>query len=152
MKTKTRKKLETFKVTGGRLTFGDPCYLDNPECPAKNGTWTALVIFSDEGDWGERVKRVIVHHDEFNPADEKLVSKTTKFGVDSGQAGVFDADAYGGYEFYDSCCKETLSARSYGYLPQGFVTSSGYGDGWYEAEVHKVSGKAVCIELSFIEN
>lgn len=150
MKTKTKTKTDTFKVTSGALVFGDPCYDTNESCKAQNGTWTAHVVVSDEGSWGNRVKRVVVHHEDFNPGDPHIKSEVVGFSVDSGQAGVFDRDSYGVYDFYDICCKKTLSKKQCGYLEGGFVTSSGYGDGMYDALVQKVGGKAVCIELTFI--
>jgi len=149
MKTKT--KTDVFRISSGRLVFGDPCYGSNHGTDAQNGPWTAHVVTSDEGGiWGVRVKKVVVHHDDFNPADPKVVVERKGFSVDSGQAGVFDEASYGGDEFYDRCCRATLSKKQYGYLRDGFVTSSGYGDGFYDAEVHKVEGKAVCVELTFI--
>ena len=107
-------------------------------------TWSA-------GSRGSRVSRVVVHHVEFNPADPKIRSFHEHFSVDSGQAGVFDFGSYGVDDFYDLCCKKTLSRRQYGFMEEGFVTSSGYGDGTYEANVHTVGGKAVCIEVEFLE-
>lgn len=150
MKTKAKTKTETFAVDGGSLVIGDPCYSVNKSCAAQNGRWTAHVVFSDELFWGRRVKKVIIHHQDFNPADRGVLVETITFGVDSGQAGVFDRDHYGGDEFYDQCCKKTLSERQCGYLSNGFVTSSGYGDGGYDAEIHKINGVAFCIELTFI--
>lgn len=146
MKTKTK----TFAVAGGRLVFGDPCYDTNPSYPARNGMWTAHVVMGDGDGWGSRVKKVFVHHVDFNPVEQGLRSVKEDFSVDSGQAGVFDGSAYGGEEFYSACCKKTLTDKQCGYLPNGFVSSSGYGDGWYEAEVKTVGGKAVCIEITFI--
>lgn len=147
MKTKTN----TFEVSSGVLVFGDPCYDHNESCKALNGPWTAHVVMTEDDSWGRRVKKVVVHHVDFNPAQNGMKSEKVGFSVDSGQAGVFDHDTYGGELFYNECCKETLSKRQWGYLDRGFVTSSGYGDGWYEAEVLKVGGKAVCLELNFLE-
>lgn len=148
---KTKKNTSTFEVTSGKVVLGDPCYDTNPSYPAKSGSWTAHVVMSDGASWGSRVSRVVVHHVDFNPADPKLRSFQEHFSVDSGQAGVFDFGSYGVDDFYDLCCKKTLSRQQYGYMEDGFVTSSGYGDGTYEANVHTVGGKAVCIELEFIE-
>lgn len=148
MKTKTKSK--TFEVSSGKVVFGDPCYDTNPSYPAKNGPWTAHVVTTDEPFWGRRVKKVIVHHEDFNPAEPKTRHLSEEFSVDSGQAGVFDHLSYGGEEFYDLCCKATLARQQYGYLEGGFVTSSGLGDGFYDAQVHTVGGKAVCVEITFI--
>lgn len=148
MKTKTKSK--TFEVSSGKVVFGDPCYETNPIYPAQNGPWTAHVVTTDEPFWGRRVRKVIVHHRDFNPADSRIRHLKDDFSVDSGQAGVFDHLSYGVDGFYDICCKATLARQQYGYLEGGFVTSSGYGDGWYEAEIQTVGGRAVCVELTFI--
>jgi hypothetical protein len=146
MKTKT----ESFRISSGSLVLGDPCYDTNPTFKAQNGPWTAHVVRGDEGSWGTRVRKVIVHHEDFNPADPRLVVEEESFSVDSGQAGVFDGSVYGGDSFYDRCCDATLTEKQCDYVRQGFVTSSGYGDGWYSAEIHIVDGLAVCVELVFI--
>lgn len=143
---------KTFEVTSGRVTFGDPCYPTNDCAKARKGPWTAHVVTGDEGAWGERVKHVIVHHVDFNPGDPRLTSRGARFPVDSGQAGVFDEASYGGDEFYDLCCKATLSKRQWGYVRGGVAFSSGYGDGVYEAQIHRLDGLAVCVELTFIED
>jgi hypothetical protein len=73
-------------------------------------------------------------------------------GVDSGQFGFFDKEFYRNDEsakdlekedfgenydeaigdtWYRACCKLTLGAESWGALPNGVVSSSGYGDGSY---------------------
>lgn len=151
MKTKSIKKTETFRVTSGEVVFGDPCYDTNKSCAAKNGDWTAHVVMSGESGWGVRVHKVVVHHVDFNPADRRIRSESFGFSVDSGQAGVFDGASYGEDGFYDLCCKQTLSKRQYGYIEGGFATSSGVGDGFYDAEVMKIDGKAVCLEITFLE-
>jgi len=148
MKTKT--KTEEFQVDSGRLVIGDPCYDTNKTVPALEGMWTAHVETCDEGDWGVRVKSVVVHHVDFNPADRRIKSRSFTFGVDSGQAGVFDSSFYGSDGFYDLCCKATLSKKGRGYVDGGFVSTSGFGDGCYEAEVQSVGDKAVCVEIVFI--
>lgn len=149
MKTKIKKKTETFRVTSGMIVFGDPCYSCNPTLPAKNGEWEAAVDKKDCGNWGCRISRVTVHHKDFDPVSSKKSKKT--FSVDSGQAGVYCQSVYESEgSFYDACCKETLSSKGYGFIDGGFVSSSGYGDGFYDAVVHKVGDKVVCVELIFI--
>lgn len=148
MKTKTK----TFEITSGRLFLGDPCYETNKTARARNGSWVAHVEMNGEGGvWGDRVSKVVVHHEDFDPSDPGLTSETAGFSVDSGQAGVFDSSCSGD-GFYEWCCRKTLSKSQCGYLKDGFVSSSGYGDGWYEAEIQTVGGKAVCLELIFIED
>jgi len=143
----TRKK--SFKVTD-TISVGDPCY-SSPGfiVDAKKGNWTANV--HTVSSWGERVARIIVHHENFNPA-VNLQVESHIVGVDSGQAGVFNGIYNGNdIDFYEECGSATLSNLGYGYLKNGFVTSSGYGDGGYEAIVYKEKDKAVCVEITFIE-
>lgn len=149
---KTKAKTETFKVTSGSIVLGDPCYETNHTCKARRGAWTAHVVKGHEGFWGERVRKVVVHHADFNPADPKIRVEEKGFSVDSGQAGVFDGGSYGSESFYDQCCTATLGRMGCGYLRGGFVTSSGYGDGFYGAEIMKVDGEAVCVEITFISD
>lgn len=148
----TKIKVESFGVLSGSVTFGDPCYSSNKSVKAQNGEWTAHVELSDEGSWGTRVKRISVHFQDFNPFDPRIVVKTKTFSVDSGQAGVFDTRSYGVAEpaFYDKCCQETLSKRQWGYIEGGVASSSGFGDGCYDAEIWTLEGMAVCVELVFI--
>jgi hypothetical protein len=152
MYMKTKTKLDLFGVASGKLVIGDPCYGGNQTLPALDGRWTAHVTKSDEGDWGIRVSRVIVHHVDYDPSNPRIKSIVVGFCVDSGQAGVFDVSTYGGAAFYERCCSATLSEEKYGFVHGGFVTSSGYGDGGYEANVQAIDGKAVCVELIFIDS
>lgn len=71
-------------------------------------------------------------------------------GVDSGQCGLFDEAKYNdsslfdtppehdyGSRWYGHCCDLTLSKRQAGVIPCGAVSSSGYGDGSYNALYHE---------------
>jgi hypothetical protein len=96
------------------------------------------------------------------------------FGVDSGQAGVFDAasyrdDAYAagittpevdfvlpghdleGDAWYEKMCKFTLANDGWGTYAAGAVSSSGYGDGMYPVYGAEVDGKVVALQLVFID-
>ena len=95
------------------------------------------------------------------------------FGVDSGQFGFFDFANYrndesakdykkynfgndfsmekSGDEWYRAVCHLTLSSDSWGVLPNGAVSSSGYGDGSYAVVGHKDdSGEWVAFCVEFI--
>jgi len=84
-------------------------------------------------------------------------------GVDSGQAGVFDLAVYpqdgstGEHDdensFYGQCCKVTLDKTQgrAGKVNGGFVASSGYGDGGYDAyAIYDDRNNAVAIKIVFI--
>lgn len=148
--TTVARKLKHFKISCGRIGIGDPCYGSaSVESEAKNGKWVAHVEMSDEGSWGNRIARITVHHEDFDPA-AKLSVKQDGFFVDSGQAGVFDGD----YEYeseYANACEKTLGKEGFGFMNNGFVSSSGYGDGSYPCLIYKEKDKAVCVEITFIE-
>jgi len=87
-------------------------------------------------------------------------------GVDSGQAGFFElshyAEALSGKpsgrqgdekfeEFYDGVCELTLAAASFGVVPFGAVSQSGYGDGGYDCFVRlNEDGQTVDSYIVFI--
>lgn len=145
---KTETDIDNFSVTSGFLVVGDPCYGTNLTVPALNGSWTARVVT----DWkGESVVGLVVQHVDFNPSDTSVLIDEVEFGVDSGQAGVFDRHSYGSDGFYAACCEATLSRGRCGCLLGGFVASSGHGDGQYSAEISSVSGRAVRVEMEFVE-
>ncbi len=143
-----------FKVASGSVVVSDPCYDGGEHCvPAKNGRWTAKVEKTDLGSWGNRISKVTVHHEGWSPVGSHLRKKKVEVGVDSGQMGVFDRSVYGGSDdegFYDSCCNATLGQRGFGFVPGGFVSSSGIGDGCYPAVMWSEGGKVVAVEIEFL--
>ena len=172
---------KTFEVTSGVMVCSDPCYSIDPPtwCQGiinnvKNGTWVANVEKSDEGDWGERIARLRVEH-----VNAKRTYLTTQVdmdgGVDSGQFGFFDKDFYrndeaakdlkkydcgrvvqeneSGEEWYRACCDLTLAKESWGVLPNGVVSSSGFGDGSYPVFGEKdENGEWIAFEVIFISD
>jgi hypothetical protein len=96
------------------------------------------------------------------------------FGVDSGQAGVFDAASYRndsaaeaiqtpyvdfvlpgrdleGDAWYEKMCKFTLGESGWGAYDAGAVSSSGWGDGMYPVYGAEVDDKVVALQLVFID-
>jgi hypothetical protein len=149
-----KTSVESFKVSSGQIVIGDPCYSVemNRLVSAKKGTWTAHVETSNEGSWGERVSKILVHHVDFSMYGRNMLTESMTIGVDSGQAGVFDLSSYGddGEDIYDDCCRQSLSKKRCGFLPGGFISSSGYGDGCYDVTVFKEKGVSVAVEVVFI--
>jgi hypothetical protein len=94
-------------------------------------------------------------------------------GVDSGQFGFFDKEFYRndekakelkkhnfgddydteeGDEWYRACADITLADEQWGVLPNGVVSSSGFGDGSYRVFGQKDSnGEYVAFQVVFIE-
>jgi len=174
MKEKADNK--TFEVKSGVMVASDPCYSIPTWCQGvinnvKNGTWVAEVETSDEGDWGQRIERLRVKH--INAKRTYLTRQVDMDGgVDSGQFGFFDKDFYRNdeaandlkkYEFspdydkqegdkwYRACCDLTLAKESWGVLPNGVVSSSGFGDGSYPVYGEQdENGEWVAFEVIFI--
>ena len=166
--------MDYFEIKSGVVVCSDPCYeiptwtqgiIDN----VKNGNWAHYIIENEDG----RVSTLVVHHSNYDLTDiTKLgVDHIGSYGVDSGQFGFFDKVSYrnddsavglpkvdwdhqddeDGYEWYKACAKQTLSDESYGLVPNGIVTSSGYGDGVYPVSGAKNSdGEYVAFSVNFL--
>ena len=155
-------KLGTFEVTSGKLIITDPCYKFDEEnvIPAKNGTWTASVEYNNSGYVAELI---VLHQDYYRVgATEQILDFTCP--VDSGQAGVFDADAYaqnqgGEYgnmdTFYGKICHLTCETEEMGGIITmnkaafGAASTSGNGDGDYEIAGFYQDGELYGIRVYF---
>ena len=149
--------------------------VDNVE----NGSWIAIADKKDMGDWGERITSLFIgnkQHLERNPklVDYVFEDEPLNFagGVDSGQFGFFDFANYrndesakdlekydfgAGYDiedgdkWYRACSNLTLGDESWGTLPNGVVSSSGFGDGSYDVYGYKDAyDKYVAFAVVFI--
>ena len=146
----------------------------------RKGTWLAKVDVSDEGAWGMRIASLtVVNKDALNPQlESKIVdmysTEPLNFdgGVDSGQFGFFDKDFYqnddvakgldkadfgddydtqDGDKWYRACAKLTLADESWGVLPNGAVSSSGYGDGSYDVfGIKDENGEYVALSVLYL--
>ena len=154
--------METFEVTSGKIIITDPCYKFSEDnvIPAKNGKWTASVNTNSQG----VIAELIVLHKDFytvNPIEQIL---TFSCPVDSGQAGVFDADMYSRYQggkygdlttFYGKACHLTCDTEDQSGIvvmdgnAMGAVSSSGYGDGDYEIAGFYANGELYGIRVYF---
>lgn len=175
----TRADNKTFEITSGVIVASDPCYEIPTWCQGiienvKKGTWLAEVETSDQNAWGERISVLrVMHlnaHRTYNMVDVEMDG-----GVDSGQFGFFDKDFYRndeaakelvkydfggsvqegekGEEWYTACCNHTLSKKGWGVLPQGAVSTSGFGDGSYPVFGEKdESGEWCFFEVVFIDD
>ena len=170
--TKTLE-LGAFEVVSGRLAVSDPCYDTDVWCRGElenvmNGIWHATAVEVYTGSWGRRIARLIAVHENY--MDEKMSKGRCagfEVGVDSGQAGLFDASHYRDDSvipnpkpmlteepaavWYKRCCDITLSPPCAGVLPYGVVSSSGYGDGGYDCFVcRNECGQIIRAEIVFI--
>lgn len=128
---------ESFKVNSS-LHIGDS--VSFYDVPSKKGNWIVHIERMKCGSWGTRISRIIAHHEKFNPAAD-LVQDSLYIGIDTGQFGIFDSK---GWRFDLGLTGDTKLTNS------GFVCTSGFGDGTYEAIIFKEKDKSVCIEITFI--
>lgn len=152
----------TFRIenSNGNVIVGDPCYeIDSDGIKSlsnvKRGVWFNELNVVNTGIWGERVYSVICVHKDYK--DVEFYSDELKhefmITVDSGQAGVFDSCYFKGgddEEWYNICCKKTLSFAKGGVIENGVVSSTGYGDGVYSCKTISRDGAIILITIIFI--
>lgn len=161
-----------FDVVSGEVVVSDPCYSLGTWCAgdlkAVNGRWAASVERQQDRGMGERIGCLVVRHVDC-PEGELWIPVSITVGVDSGQAGVFDATHYKDdtleeaqsltepllpdEPWYSLCCNRTLSEKEAGVIPFGAVSSSGYGDGVYNASaIFDAEGRALAVRIIFIDD
>jgi len=164
-----------FKIESGKIHITDPCYDTDTWCgiynqTAKKGTWIGKIVSKEY-----EVDELIVHHKDHPPTNDWRLLPG-EVGVDSGQAGVFDANIYpkGGNNgeaddnttFYGKCCRETCNgfdkehqakkkemglAESHGVVDgQGFVSHTAWGDGSYNAYAQYSGGVVVAVKIDYV--
>jgi|694.fasta_scaffold14149_23 hypothetical protein len=163
---------------GPEVYVTDPCYSVPTWCQIKltnvlPGEWIVSMIYDEKGGSNRNAELYLVHKDYQGKNLLYDWDWLGDFGVDSGQAGVFDAasyrnDAYAAgittpkldfvYEYfqegdiwYEKMCKFTLANDGWGAYAAGAVSSSGYGDGEYPVYGAEVDGKVVALQLVFID-
>ena len=144
----------------------------------RKGTWLAHSNIETVGDWGQRNIDLTIHHTDIKINESDWEELPGTFGVDSGQFGFFDRDHYRKaesvkdmpkYDFggdflsdnsdrdadvwYHACCKITLDhPESWGVLPNGVVSSSGFGDGSYDVYgIKDAYGEYAAFRVVFID-
>lgn len=153
---------------GPEVYVTDPCYSVPTWCQKKltnvlPGEWVVSMIYDELGGSNRNAELYLVHKDYQSAKKLPAFDHLGDIGVDSGQAGVFDAasyrdDAYAagitspevdfglpgdpieGDAWYTKMCKFTLAEDGWGTYAAGAVSSSGYGDGLYPiygAEVNR---------------
>jgi hypothetical protein len=139
----------SFTIKSGKVRVTDPCYKPDTWCAGTienvaKGRWFCNVETEHQGQWGLRQMRIFAWHDKvpMPTTDELWVDSDIDVGVDSGQAGFFDAEYFnqhhgGEYDdkasFYGKCCATTAHpGHGWGVIDDsGVVSSSAFGDGSY---------------------
>lgn len=148
--------LGNFEITSGAMQVTDPCYTGGGGVllsDVKNGVWKAYTTLND----GTNTE-IIVHHVEHELALGDFVRYQPQnmygaIGVDSGQAGFFDADTLENHNhdhFYEEVCNLTLGTLGAGVIKYGAVSSSGWGDGSYELFIATENGQVVAARIDFL--
>lgn len=169
-------------VMAGHITLGntvdvtDPCYDMNVWCRStlKNvapGKYVCYAIFSDEGNWGQRVAKARIILDDGSEAANDTQARVksgrswrrvTDIGVDAGVAGFFaDKPDFNDEQWSELCNwmfngegKKDCYIRTFDNGTDGFWTSSGYGDGCYDVYAIRslVNGKPMitALEIRFL--
>lgn len=152
---------QKFEIKSGKVVLSDPCYELGIWCQGvidkvKNGEWIGKAEHLDAGDWGQRVAVLFAYHKNYPTTSDDIISDGELLpfegGVDSGQFGYFDFEGYRNDDsiknvarictnpehiicedepWYSICCDRTIQGDSWGVIPLGVVSSSGYGDGSY---------------------
>jgi len=164
---------------GPEVYVTDPCYSVPTWCQTKltnvlPGEWIVSMIYDEKGGSNRNAELYLVHKDYQGKNLLYDWDWLGDFGVDSGQAGVFDAasyrdDAYAagittpevdfslpgdpleGDAWYTKMCQFTLANDGWGAYAAGAVSSSGYGDGMFPVYGAEVDGKVVALQLVFID-
>ena len=140
-----------------------------------NGTWSAYVFKYRNGN---NVSELMILHESITLKDinDVWLDHLTKICVDSGQAGFFDLKYYKdddnvqnhelapfigieskGDKWYSMCCDKTYNEKIPGkcgdVIPNGCLSSSGYGDGQYDVSVGYKEGTddVLYLKIHFIE-
>lgn len=95
MQSEDQLDLGTFEVVSGRLIVTDPCYSEDLWCchaleTVRNGTWNAHVAYDGDSSY-PHVICLIVEHESAESLPAIMEDASFSVGVDSGQAGFFDA-------------------------------------------------------------
>lgn len=195
------KELGTTKLISGSVIVSDPCYELGTWCMGRldnvaKGVWHGGIIMNNDDEvedlWDKgRVRELILLHEDFRHLFDGVVAGEETYyadwipapfhvGVDSGQAGIFDAEIYRDDEailhndlellnsswfkprpqyrqgnFYATMCGLTggnARVTVAGVFSRGAVSSSGYGDGGYDCLFLQVNDEIVGIAIIFIDD
>lgn len=155
------------------VIISDPCYkADNGSNESiydmNQGTYHVILRKSDEGEWGNRISRLmVVHEDYLDRIDWKdespysvygvypLDTKHRIVGVDSGCMGIYDRDYFvknmNDTDWYYRTCGLTDIDKGRGGIQDNCcaVSEAGYGDGGYDACIVYDKNKSVAIIVDF---
>lgn len=160
-----RKHYGTIEL-GSSVILSDPCYDLDVWCSCKvqnmiPGIYDCYADFAIMGIWGTRVVRLIlVHTNVPNEGPAKIKEISACLAVDAGVFGVYDEQYFRKVKdanpdaWYNQNVLSWINDEE-GFIcedAKGFITTSGYGDGCYDAYCyHDDKEKVFKIEVVFID-
>lgn len=155
--------MDKMKMVGHRyfdetpVTVTDPCYNAGTWCTVKNihvkpGQYDLIMYLSNTGDWGTRVTRAMILHSGCGTKPVWLFRQYIgDAGVDAGLCGFYQNKPDYDDEAWGKFC-EAIRNADYLITPEGFCTSSGYGDGVYEVNAlrEEEDGEIIGLEIIFM--
>lgn len=156
--------LGKIKVVSSKIVASDPCYELDIWCASVidgvlNGNYNAYIETSNEGEWGKRVAKLRIIHEEY---DGKVIPTEydTSCAVDGGTFCFADHDYYAKHhennldeEWYDENVCDMCDEDGWMVDDACAISSSGFGDGMYEVYIgREKNGYVVCAEVIFIDD
>lgn len=158
------------------LLISDPCYDDDCWCrnlvkseTIKKGVYSAFVVEKDYGDWGLRIKELIIANSEYlnihdlenSVKDLDFCVELKEVGVDAGLCGFFvNKPSYNREEWYKicdflypekHCINYILATKDNPFMCNGVCSSSGFGDGSYRVLSCVKNGLFIGFKIIFVE-
>ncbi len=161
------EKCEYMIEIGEEVVVSDPCYSPDTWCQGvvKNmlpGFYHCGGEIVETNGWGRRVSKIRILHETASEIPVYLEEESFEVGVDSGQAGIYDAEYYYDQyrdksqreDWYNRVCDATWDENS-GFAWDAIdgkciVSASGYGDGSYVCRTGKnAAGQVIYVEIDY---
>ena len=153
------------KVVVGEYVFGsetditDPCYDRDVWCrindiPTVPGKYVCIAYFLNDENWGNRIAMMRIEHESVCGIEDIVAEEVfiNEIGVDAGLAGFFNKKPdYTDDEWVKFCNDLGREYPRHKIVKDGFVCSSGYGDGEYPVYGHKENNRYDTLEIRFID-
>ena len=149
------------------VLISDPCYETNCKHNLlidgiENGLYNCFVEISDESPfWGKRVAKMVAIHKDYDISvlDEYAFDEGC-VAVDSGTMSISDFDYYDKYhnnnvndDWYEkNVCAWCYKKKAHIADRKSFISSSGFGDGFYDVFTRVRNGNTIAIEVVFIDD